>query len=74
VLVLIPLGSTSGRSILAWSPPIWAALAVPAFLALFVLLSPTLETSAPFWVVAAFFAGLSVAVWAWQRFVVPALH
>jgi hypothetical protein len=78
VLVLIPVGSTSGRSILAWSPPIWAALALPAFLALFVLLSPTFAgwagdgTVQLLWVAAAAFAGVSVAIWAWQRFVAPA--
>jgi len=80
VLVLIPVGSTSGRSILAWSPPIWAALAVPAFLTLFVLLSPMLPrwqgdgTATLLWVVAAAFAAVSVAVWAWQRWVLPALR
>ena len=78
VLVLIPIGSTSGRSILAWSPPVWAALAVPAFLALFVLLSPMLPgwqgngTTVLLWVVSAAFACVSVAAWAWQRFVLPA--
>ncbi|MCU1444381.1 MAG: hypothetical protein JWP54_39 [Cryobacterium sp.] len=80
VLVLIPVGSTSGRSILAWSPPIWAALAVPAYLALFVLLSPTFVgwagdgTVRLLGVAAVAFAGVSVAVWAWQRFVRPALR
>ncbi|MBX0299642.1 hypothetical protein K2F54_06595 [Cryobacterium sp. 1639] len=80
VLVLIPVGSTSGRSILAWSPPVWAALALPAFLALFVLLSPTFAgwagdgTVRLLWVAAVGFAGVSLAIWAWQRFVAPALR
>jgi len=79
VLVLIPLGSTSGRSILAWSPPIWAALTVPAWLALFTLLSPWLSLwqgegpTVLLWV-ALVFAVLSVTAWAWQRFVLPALR
>lgn len=80
VLVLIPVGSTSGRSILAWSPPVWAALAVPAYLTLFVLLSPTFVgwagdgTVQLLWVAAVAFAGVSVAAWGWQRFVRPALR
>ncbi|WP_166787869.1 Ig-like domain-containing protein [Cryobacterium adonitolivorans] len=77
VLVLIPIGNTSGRSILAWSPPIWAALTVPAFLTLFTLLSPMLPrwtgngTAMLLWFVAVGFAVLSVTAWAWQRFVLP---
>ncbi|WP_104167133.1 Ig-like domain-containing protein [Cryobacterium sp. N22] len=77
VLVLIPIGNTSGRSILAWSPPIWAALTVPAFLTLFTLLSPMLPrwtgtgSAVLLWVAAAGFAVVSVAAWAWQRFVLP---
>jgi hypothetical protein len=80
VLVLIPVGSTSGRSILAWSPPVWAALAVPAFLTLFTLMAPMLQrwqddgTAVLLWAVAAAFASLSVAGWAWQRWVLPALR
>jgi len=79
-LVLVPVGSTSGRSILAWSPIVWAALAVPAFLTLIVLLSPVLPrwqgdgTALVLWLAAAVFACLSVAVWAWQRFVAPAMR
>jgi len=79
VLVLIPIGSTSGRSILAWSPPVWAALTVPAWLTLFTLLSPWLsrwQGEGPtmlLWLALAF-AVLSVAAWAWQRFVLPALR
>ena len=77
VLVLIPIGNTSGRSILAWSPPIWAALTVPAFLTLFTLLSPMLPrwtgtgSAVLLWVAAAGFAVVSVSAWAWQRFVLP---
>jgi hypothetical protein len=80
VLVLIPIGSTSGRSILAWSPPVWAALAIPAYLALFVLHSPTFTgwtgtgTTTVLWVAAAIFAAVSLAIWGWQRFVQPALR
>ena len=77
-LVLIPIGRTSGRSILAWSPPIWGCLSVLAFTIMFGVLSPTLDhwhqgnTLSLWWVVGALFAALSVGAWAWQRFVTPA--
>jgi hypothetical protein len=79
VLVLVPLGRTSGRSVLAWSPPIWAALTVLASTMLFMVLSPSVESwrtgaGTLLWVAAGSFATLSVAAWAWQRFVVPGLR
>ena len=78
-VVLVPLGSTSGRSILAWSPPVWAGLTVLAFTIMFAVLSPTMTpwqvdgTSTLLWVAAGAFAVLSTGAWAWQRFVVPAV-
>ncbi|MGO4690882.1 hypothetical protein [Glaciibacter sp. 2TAF33] len=79
VLVLIPVGRTSGRGVLAWSPPIWAGLTVLAFAMLFIVLSPSVldwhnGAGTLLWVAAAAFAALSVGTWAWQRFVVPALR
>ena len=77
-LVLIPIGRTSGRSILAWSPPIWACLTVLAFTIMFGVLSPAVETwheggsLSLWWVAGALFAALSVGAWAWQKFVTPA--
>lgn len=79
VLVLMPLGKTSGRSILAWSPPIWAGLTVIAFTVMFGVLSPVVAawqgagTATLLWVAVGVFAAVSVGAWAWQRFVVPAL-
>ncbi|TFD28327.1 hypothetical protein [Cryobacterium cryoconiti] len=79
-LVLIPIGRTSGRSILSWSPPIWAALTVLAFTIMFGVLSPAGlfwpgdGGVSLWWAGAGVFAALSVAAWAWQRFVVPARH
>jgi hypothetical protein len=79
VLVLIPIGRTSGRSILAWSPPIWAGLATLAFTILFGVLSPVVElwhgdgSVTLLWVASGVFAALSVGAWGWQRFVVPSL-
>jgi len=78
-IVLVPLGSTSGRSILAWSPPVWAGLTVLAFTIMFAVLSPTMTlghgdgTSTLLWVSAGVFAALSTGAWAWQRFVSPAV-
>jgi hypothetical protein len=78
-MVLVPLGSTSGRSILAWSPPVWAGLTVLAFTIMFAVLSPAMTlwrgagTATLLWVSAAVFAALSTGAWAWQRFVSPAI-
>jgi len=79
VLVLMPLGNTSGRSILAWSPPIWAGLTMIAFTVMFGVLSPVVAawqgagTVTLLWVAIGVFAAVSVGAWAWQRFVLPAL-
>ncbi|TFC14619.1 hypothetical protein E3O19_10500 [Cryobacterium algoritolerans] len=78
-IVLVPIGSTSGRSILAWSPPVWAGLTVLAFTIMFAVLSPTMTpwhgngTITLLWVAAGAFAALSTGAWAWQRFVAPAV-
>jgi hypothetical protein len=73
VVVLMPLGHSSGRSILAWSPPVWTVLSVISYTMLFRLLAPSWGHAAPLLLVAAVaFTGLSVGTWAWQRFVGPA--
>lgn len=80
VLVLIPLGHTSGRSILAWSPPIWAMLTVLANTFLFAVLTPAVATWQSdgtvtlLWVATGTFAAISVGAWAWQRYVAPAIR
>ncbi|TFC85150.1 hypothetical protein [Cryobacterium sp. TMT3-29-2] len=77
-LVLVPIGRTSGRSILAWSPPIWACLTVLAFTIMFGVLSPAVDlwhaggSLNLWWVAGALFTVVSVSAWAWQRFVTPA--
>ncbi|MEB0290362.1 Ig-like domain-containing protein, partial [Cryobacterium sp. 10C2] len=77
LLVLIPIGSTSGRSIVAWSPLAWIGLTLAAFTIMFAVLNPVVglwhgEGSVTLmWVASGLFAALSVSAWAWQRFVVP---
>lgn len=77
VFILIPIGSTSGRSILVWSPLAWVGLTLAALTVLFGVLSPMVAlwhgngTIALLWVAAAGFAALSCGAWAWQRFVAP---
>lgn len=78
VFILVPIGSTSGRSILVWSPLAWVGLTLAALTVLFGVLSPVVAvwqsegTIALLWVAAAGFAALSCGAWAWQRYVAPA--
>ena len=77
VMILVPIGHASGRSILAWSPPIWTGLTVLAYGILFAALAPAidqLQTSGSgtvLWIIAATFAALCASAWVWQRFVTP---
>ena len=78
VLILVPIGHTSGRRILAWSPPVWAGLTVVAYGVLFAALTPVINqlqssgSGVVLWIVAAAFAALCASGWVWQRFAVPA--
>jgi hypothetical protein len=78
VLILIPLGHTSGRRILAWSPLMWSGLTVATYGILFAALAPAIEQvqssglGIVLWIIAATFAALCASAWAWQRFVTPA--
>ncbi|WP_104082955.1 hypothetical protein [Cryobacterium sp. Y11] len=77
VLVLVPVGHTSGRSMLAWSWPLWTSLTVLTYTLLFGALAPVVEQlqsdggATVLWIVAAAFATLCGSVWVWQRFVAP---
>ncbi|TFD57255.1 hypothetical protein E3T39_14675 [Cryobacterium suzukii] len=77
VLILVPIGHTSGRRILAWSPPLWAGLTVVTYGILFSALAPVVEqlendgTGMALWIAAATFAALCASAWVWQRFVAP---
>lgn len=77
VFILVPIGNTSGRSILVWSPLAWVGLTLAALTVMFGVLSPVVAvwtsqgTIALLWVAAAGFAALSCGAWAWQRFVAP---
>jgi hypothetical protein len=77
VMILVPIGHTSGRSILAWSPPIWTGLTVVAYGILFAALAPAIDqlqssgSGTVLWIMAATFAALCASAWVWQRFVTP---
>ncbi|WP_104196725.1 hypothetical protein [Cryobacterium sp. M15] len=77
VLILVPIGHTSGRRILAWSPPLWAGLTVITYGMLFAALAPVIEqlendgSGMTLWIAAAIFAALCASAWVWQRFVAP---
>ncbi|WP_104126118.1 hypothetical protein [Cryobacterium sp. Y57] len=77
VLILVPIGHTSGRRILAWSPPLWAGLTVITYGMLFAALAPVIEqlgndsSGMTLWIAAATFAALCASAWVWQRFVAP---
>ncbi|WP_104193043.1 hypothetical protein [Cryobacterium sp. Y82] len=77
VLILVPIGHTSGRRILAWSPPLWTGLTVVTYGILFAALAPVFEqlendgTGMALWIAASTFAALCASAWVWQRFVGP---
>lgn len=77
VLILVPLGHTSGQRVLAWSPLIWTGLTIVAYGILFAALAPMITqlqrdgTAPALWITAATFAALCASAWAWQRFVAP---
>ena len=77
VLILVPIGHTSGRRILAWSPVLWTGLTVVSYGILFAALAPMVEqwqsegTGMALWIAAATFAALCASAWVWQRFVAP---
>ncbi|MDJ0339222.1 hypothetical protein [Cryobacterium sp. PH31-O1] len=77
VLILVPVGHTSGRRILAWSPTLWTGLTVVTYGILFAALAPVVEqwqsegAGMALWIAAATFAALCASAWVWQRFVTP---
>ena len=79
-VALLPLTRTSGRSLLRWSPPIWAALAAGALTVLFLSMRPmfagagTSGTATIVWLSAIGFALVSVCVWAWFTYIAPILR
>ena len=74
VILLLPIAGLPGRAILEWSFPVWlGAIAVASIVASAVILGgkgvhfPIIGSIA----VAAAFTAVSLAVWAWLRFVEP---
>jgi hypothetical protein len=74
-LLLLPIGRSTGRRLLAWSPATWLLLAIASFSALAMLFVPALASAAAdgrlvvLLVGAVAFAAVSVSAWAWTRFV-----
>jgi hypothetical protein len=74
-LLLLPIGRSTGRRLLAWSPATWLLLAVASFTALAMLFVPALVAAVAdgrivvLLVAAVAFAAVSVSAWAWTRFV-----
>ncbi|SDZ35329.1 hypothetical protein [Herbiconiux ginsengi] len=74
-LLLLPIGRSAGRRLLAWSPATWLLLAIASFSALAMLFVPSLAAAAEegrlvvLLVGALAFAAVSVSAWAWTRFV-----
>ncbi|MFT2815678.1 hypothetical protein [Leifsonia sp. A12D58] len=79
-VLLAPLTRTSGRSLLAWSPPIWAGLAVSTLTVLFVSMTPVFAaanasgTATVVWLSAIGFALVSVCIWGWYTYIAPILR
>ncbi|RFA11526.1 hypothetical protein B7R21_12545 [Subtercola boreus] len=85
-VLVLPFGRFSGRALFAWSRAAWLATALGAFTLLAAVVAPAVTpgagiaaASAPVPALAALllvgvgFAAVSLSVWAWLRFVAPAL-
>lgn len=78
-VMALPFGTLSGRALLAWSKPAWSATAVVSVTLLGVVLSTDVDRVTRFAPAAAVvvgvvaFAAVSLSVWAWLRFIAPAL-
>ena len=75
MVLMLPLGRLPGRVVLEWSPAAWiVAMAIVATLAWVIVLGgsgarfPVISSA----LLAGGFAAVSVAVWAWMRYVEPA--
>ena len=76
LLHLLPLATLPGRAILGWSPVIWltSTAAVAVLTAAAVLSDPAAPAQVLPWLFAcAGFAAVSLAIWAFARFVEPAM-
>lgn len=79
-IMLIPLGQLSGRAVYSWSRPLWMAVTLVMFTALFLQLGPVIDS----WqggvaatvavLLAVGFGALSLSLWLWRRYVQPALR
>ncbi|GAA0997189.1 hypothetical protein GCM10009563_19000 [Subtercola frigoramans] len=78
-VMVLPFGGLSGRSLLAWSKPVWLATTLTTVTVFGVLLATNLEHLAHLPAAVGLvlttigFAAVSVSVWAWLKFIAPAL-
>lgn len=74
-VLVLPIGGSTGRRILDWSPATWMLLTVAAFTPLAMLFGPALASAASAGrllvpgIAVATFAAVSLSAWAWMRFV-----
>jgi len=79
-IMLIPLGQLSGRAIYSWSKPLWMAVTLVMFTALFLQLGPVIDSwqggvaASVAVLLAAGFGAVSLSLWLWRRYVQPALR
>ncbi|GGE84418.1 hypothetical protein GCM10011313_03620 [Mycetocola zhadangensis] len=78
-MMMVPLGSLSGRTVLNWSKPAWFASALLIFTVLFAFLSPTVDlwegqvAAVAMMFAAVAFGALGISLWIWRRMVSPNL-
>lgn len=79
-IMLIPLGQLSGRAIYSWSKPLWMAVTLMMFTALFLQLGPVIDSwqggvaASVAVLLAVGFGAVSLSLWLWRRYVQPALR
>jgi hypothetical protein len=71
LLLLLPVLSLPGRSIFEWSPPLWAATTLVVGLLAAIIVSGEEAPTVPIAIGATAVAAVSLAIWAWVRFVQP---
>lgn len=85
-VLVLPFGRMPGRALFAWSRAAWLAMSLGAFTLLAAVVLPAVAPGSggialasapslvPMLLLAVGFAAVSISVWAWLRFVAPALR